>query len=163
MTSKVNLENINSLSGVLKYFNGYFHSVLIHNYSFSRFISRFIRYSDTNLFVLNIISFTQPGCDLNARDDIGYTPLHLCAEHGYIDMIHILLKHKAKVNINHTEEDDLYPIDAVDEPLRLALKVRSIRKLNSKNILRQNFFSTVIFMSFYLNEEVTLLLIFFPN
>ncbi|KAF2368955.1 Ankyrin repeat-containing domain [Trinorchestia longiramus] len=62
------------------------------------------------------------GCDLNARDDIGYTPLHLCAEHGYLDMMHILLKHNVQVNINKVLDDDLYPIDAVDEPLRLALK-----------------------------------------
>ncbi|XP_018020475.1 ankyrin-3 isoform X2 [Hyalella azteca] len=62
------------------------------------------------------------GCDLNARDDIGYTPLHLCAEHGYLDMMSILLKHNARVNINQHRADDLYPIDAVDEPLRLALK-----------------------------------------
>lgn len=63
------------------------------------------------------------GCDLNARDDIGYTPLHLCAEHGYLDMMRVLLKHNAMVNINESEDEDLYPIDAVDEPLRLALKV----------------------------------------
>lgn len=63
------------------------------------------------------------GCDLNARDDIGYTPMHLCAEHGYLDMMRVLLRHNAKVNVNLPEDDDLYPIDSVDEPLRLALKV----------------------------------------
>nr|XP_045609997.1 poly [ADP-ribose] polymerase tankyrase-2-like isoform X3 [Procambarus clarkii] len=62
-------------------------------------------------------------CDINARDDIGYTALHLSAEHGYIDMMEVLLKHDAQVNFNIPPEDeDDFPTDAFDEPLRLALK-----------------------------------------
>lgn len=63
------------------------------------------------------------GCDINARDEIGYTALHLSAEHGYTDMMEVLLKHGAQVNFNIPPEfDDDFPTDAGDEPLRLALK-----------------------------------------
>ncbi|XP_069939287.1 ankyrin repeat domain-containing protein 65 isoform X2 [Cherax quadricarinatus] len=63
------------------------------------------------------------GCDINAKDDIGYTALHLSAEHGYIEMMEVLLKHGAQVNFNIPPEDeDDFPTDAYDEPLRLALK-----------------------------------------
>lgn len=65
------------------------------------------------------------GCDINARDEIGYTALHLSAEHGYTDMMEVLLKNGAQVNFNIPPEfDDDFPTDAGDEPLRLALKVR---------------------------------------
>ncbi|XP_068239358.1 ankyrin repeat domain-containing protein 65-like isoform X4 [Palaemon carinicauda] len=63
------------------------------------------------------------GCDINARDEIGYTALHLSAEHGYTEMMQVLLKHNAQVNFNIPPEDeDEFPTDAGDEPLRLALK-----------------------------------------
>ncbi|KAK4303667.1 hypothetical protein Pmani_024337 [Petrolisthes manimaculis] len=63
------------------------------------------------------------GCDINARDEIGYTALHLSAEHGYTEMMKVLLKHNAQVNFNIPPEfDDDFPTDALDEPLRLALK-----------------------------------------
>lgn len=70
------------------------------------------------------------GCDINARDEIGYTALHLSAEHGYTEMMKVLLKHEAQVNFNIPPEfDDDFPTDALDEPLRLALKVRNGMKL----------------------------------
>ncbi|XP_071529684.1 ankyrin repeat domain-containing protein 61-like isoform X1 [Panulirus ornatus] len=63
------------------------------------------------------------GCDINARDDIGYTALHLSAEHGYTEMMQVLLKHEAQINFNIPPEDEEdFPTDAFDEPLRLALK-----------------------------------------
>lgn len=66
------------------------------------------------------------GCDINARDEIGYTALHLSAEHGYTEMMKTLLKHGAQVNFNIPPEfEDDFPTDAFDEPLRLAIKVRS--------------------------------------
>lgn len=63
------------------------------------------------------------GCDINSRDEIGYTALHLSAEHGYTEMMQVLLKHEAQVNFNIPPEDEYeFPTDAGDEPLRLALK-----------------------------------------
>ncbi|KAK7079079.1 hypothetical protein SK128_021840 [Halocaridina rubra] len=63
------------------------------------------------------------GCDINARDEIGYTALHLSAEHGYTEMMEVLLKRDAQVNFNIPPEDeDDFPTDVGDEPLRLALK-----------------------------------------
>ena len=64
------------------------------------------------------------GCDIEARDNIGYTPLHVAAEHGFTDMIDFLLKHNATVNCNIPDPDDEeFPLNNIDEPLRLALKV----------------------------------------
>lgn len=99
--------------------------------------SSFYKPLDSTTFNL---SSPPPGCDLNARDDIGYTPLHLCAEHGYLDMINVLLRHNAQVNFNHPDDEDQYPIDAVDEPLRLALKVGAQGTVLGK-IMYQNIFS----------------------
>ncbi|XP_050726814.1 ankyrin-1-like isoform X2 [Eriocheir sinensis] len=63
------------------------------------------------------------GCDINARDEIGYTALHLSAEHGYTEMMKTLIKHGAQVNFNIPPEfEDDFPTDAFDEPLRLAIK-----------------------------------------
>lgn len=71
-------------------------------------------------------STLRAGCDINCRDDIGYTALHLSAEHGYTDMMRVLLDHDAQVNFNLPPEDpEDFPTDAFDEPLRLALKVSS--------------------------------------
>nr|ACM09992.1 hypothetical ANK-like protein [Eriocheir sinensis]ACN37115.1 predicted ANK-like protein [Eriocheir sinensis] len=63
------------------------------------------------------------GCDINARDEIGYAALHLSAEHGYTEMMKTLIKHGAQVNFNIPPEfEDDFPTDAFDEPLRLAIK-----------------------------------------
>lgn len=75
------------------------------------------RYPEAAEFLIN------EGCDINARDEIGYTALHLSAEHGYTEMMKTLLKHDAQVNFNIPPEfDDEFPTDALDEPLRLAIK-----------------------------------------
>lgn len=72
-----------------------------------------------------------PGCDINARDEIGYTALHLSAEHGYTEMMKTLIKHNAQVNFNIPPEfDDEFPTDALDEPLRLAIKVSCIDRFS---------------------------------
>jgi len=62
------------------------------------------------------------GCNINAVDDIGYSALHLSAEHGYIDMMEVLLKHKCIVNFNIANDDEYFPTESTDEPLRLAIK-----------------------------------------
>lgn len=38
------------------------------------------------------------GCDINARDECGYSALHLAAEHGYFELVELLLKQGAQVN-----------------------------------------------------------------
>lgn len=68
------------------------------------------------------------GCDPDAMDEIGYTALHLCAERGYINLVELLLEHKARVaftELDFEEEKALgNPPRATiaDEPLRLAIK-----------------------------------------
>ncbi|UYV61834.1 hypothetical protein LAZ67_1006781 [Cordylochernes scorpioides] len=65
------------------------------------------------------------GSDPDAMDDIGYTALHLCAERGFLDLIHLLLDHGAKVSFTDVPDCRLgNPPRAVlaDEPLRLAMK-----------------------------------------
>ncbi|MPC83753.1 26S proteasome non-ATPase regulatory subunit 10 [Portunus trituberculatus] len=75
------------------------------------------RYPEAAEFLIN------EGCDINARDEIGYTALHLSAEHGYTEMMKTLIKHNAQINFNIPPEfDDEFPTDALDEPLRLAIK-----------------------------------------
>lgn len=59
--------------------------------------------------------------DVNALDDFGCSALHLAARLGYTEMVRILIKHGSIVNFN-PEMEDKFPVDAVEEPLRLALK-----------------------------------------
>lgn len=63
------------------------------------------------------------GCDVNAKDDCGYSALHLCAEHGYVDIMQMLLEHKVQVDYREIVVDDMFPLTQLcDEPLRLAIK-----------------------------------------
>ena len=39
------------------------------------------------------------GSDVNARDDCGYSALHLSAEHGYVDIMSILLEYQVSNSI----------------------------------------------------------------
>lgn len=60
-------------------------------------------------------------------DEIGYTAMHLCAERGYLDLVQLLIQHKAKVCFTDTTKGPTAlgnPPRAVlaDEPLRLAIK-----------------------------------------
>lgn len=79
------------------------------------------------------------GADINAVDDCGYSALHLACEHGYIEIVKLLLKSGAKVDYRKDRNDDLYPRTTVcDEPLRLALRnkhyVKFFRKKNQLKI-----------------------------
>lgn len=78
------------------------------------------------------------GSDVDARDDCGYTAMHLSAEHGFTDIMQILLEYQvgsivastarnerhllfmlqAKVNFTEEKGRDLI----CDEPLHLAIK-----------------------------------------
>lgn len=72
-------------------------------------------------FVTGTLLFTS-GYDVNVLDDYGYSALHLAARLGYTEMVDLLIKHGSIVNFN-PETPEKFPVDAVDEPLRLALKV----------------------------------------
>lgn len=37
------------------------------------------------------------GADISARDDKGFTPLHVAVHHGRVEVIHVLLKHGADI------------------------------------------------------------------
>lgn len=67
------------------------------------------------------------GADPNLMDDVGYTPLHLCAEKGYSDFIRILLSYGARLRFTEINPGDKSFGDppracAADEPLRLAIR-----------------------------------------
>ncbi|UYV82594.1 hypothetical protein LAZ67_22000062 [Cordylochernes scorpioides] len=67
------------------------------------------------------------GADPNLMDDVGYTALHLCAERGYIDLIRMLLRHKARVSFTVVGPEDSPEgnpprATVADEPLRLSIK-----------------------------------------
>jgi hypothetical protein len=42
------------------------------------------------------------GCDVNSTDDCGYSPLHLAAEHGYIEMMKVNNKHERRKSPHRT-------------------------------------------------------------
>lgn len=69
------------------------------------------------------------GADPNIMDDVGYTPLHICAEKGYSDLIIMLIDYGARIRFTElTPYDKAYGepprATAADEPLRLAIRNR---------------------------------------
>ncbi|RPD64850.1 ankyrin [Lentinus tigrinus ALCF2SS1-6] len=46
----------------------------------------------------------QPDADVNARDENGYTPLHLAADRGHLEVVDILLKRGANPEIKDPDE-----------------------------------------------------------
>lgn len=61
------------------------------------------------------------GCDINAMDDNGYTPVHLAAERGYYELLEFLISHGAKTCFTGIKKENSNGVMA-DEPLSLALK-----------------------------------------
>ncbi|XP_062535064.1 putative ankyrin repeat protein RF_0381 isoform X1 [Armigeres subalbatus] len=62
--------------------------------------------------------------DINAIDEVGYSALHLAAEHGYYDLAKILLNGGCKVDYRDPSDDPYPRTTLCDEPLRLALRNR---------------------------------------
>ncbi|GBM64501.1 Putative ankyrin repeat protein L88 [Araneus ventricosus] len=66
------------------------------------------------------------GADPNVADDMGYTPVHICAEKGYGHLIKILMSYGARLRftgINSQDHDTGNVHRAlVEEPLRLAIR-----------------------------------------
>ncbi|XP_014665385.1 PREDICTED: ankyrin-1-like [Priapulus caudatus] len=63
------------------------------------------------------------GGNVNALDDVGYSPLHLAAEKGYSDVINLLCEFGAQVAFPRPNPHDMFPRDdQPEEPLRLAIK-----------------------------------------
>jgi ankyrin repeat protein len=64
--------------------------------------------------------------DVNSLDDAGYSPLHLAAKYGFIDMMHLLIDHGSQVNfqtVNSPSRSLLVSYhDTVAEPLTLCLE-----------------------------------------
>lgn len=67
------------------------------------------------------------GANPSIMDDVGYTPLHLCAERGFCVLIRMLLQYNARVDFSKVSPGDTAQgipprASLADEPLRLALK-----------------------------------------
>ena len=64
------------------------------------------------------------GALVDALDEVGYSPLHLCAEHGNYQLIKLLLEYMARVCFVEPEKEvTLFPrAYKCEEPLRLAIK-----------------------------------------
>ncbi|XP_058448391.1 putative ankyrin repeat protein RF_0381 isoform X2 [Malaya genurostris] len=62
--------------------------------------------------------------DINAIDEVGYSALHLAAEHGYYHLAKILLDAGCKVDYREPTDDPYPRTTLCDEPLRLALRNR---------------------------------------
>lgn len=81
------------------------------------------------------------GADINATDDCGYSPIHLAAEHGYLEVTRILIEAGSKVDFREPT-DELYPRTTLcDEPLRLALR--------NKHYVRNNHTESLIHLRIY--------------
>lgn len=46
------------------------------------------------------------GAEIDAMDDIGYTAVHLCAERGYFELLHLLIDHGAQVRFTDVKPDE---------------------------------------------------------
>ncbi|XP_049793661.1 ankyrin repeat and SOCS box protein 14-like [Schistocerca nitens] len=64
------------------------------------------------------------GGDVNARDECGYSALHLAAEHGYTELVSLLLQQGARVDYREPTDDPFPRTTLCDEPLRLAIRNR---------------------------------------
>jgi len=68
------------------------------------------------------------GADVNVLDEAGYSPLHLAAKYGFIDIMHILIDHGSLVNFhtagNNSQTRSLIApyYDIMTEPLSLCLE-----------------------------------------
>jgi ankyrin repeat protein len=68
------------------------------------------------------------GADVNVLDEAGYSPLHLAAKYGFIDLMHILIDHGSLVNfhtaVNNSQTRLLVApyYDVMTEPLSLCLE-----------------------------------------
>ncbi|CAF5200505.1 unnamed protein product, partial [Rotaria magnacalcarata] len=66
--------------------------------------------------------------DVNVLDEAGYSPLHLSAKYGYIEIMHILIDHGSLVNFHIAINDSqtralIAPFyDVMTEPLSLCLE-----------------------------------------
>lgn len=94
-------------------------------------------------------------------DEIGYTAMHLCAERGYLDLVQLLIQHKAKVCFTDTTKGPAAlgnpprPVLA-DEPLRLAIKNGHYEVAEVKLSFRSYRFQPVAsaFVLFFLMESL---------
>jgi ankyrin repeat protein len=61
--------------------------------------------------------------DVNVLDEAGYSPLHLAAKYGFIDIIHILIDHGSLINF-HIEANNHQArgVEVLTEPLSLCLE-----------------------------------------
>lgn len=44
--------------------------------------------------------FLDRGCDVNSKNDSGYTALHIASSEGYLELIKLLVENKAQVRFN---------------------------------------------------------------
>ena len=74
------------------------------------------------------------GADVNVIDEAGYSPLHLAAKYGFLDIMHILIDHGSLVNFNTSAVENKtmddgwrrptahFYSDVLTEPLSLCLE-----------------------------------------
>ncbi|CAF0827236.1 unnamed protein product [Rotaria sp. Silwood1] len=68
------------------------------------------------------------GADVNILDEAGYSPLHLAAKYGFIDIMHILIDHGSLINfhvaVNESQTRSIIApyYDVMTEPLSLCLE-----------------------------------------
>ena len=54
-----------------------------------------------------VLKLLQAGAKVNLRNKSGQTALHVAAENGFLDIIQVLIKYKAKVSTQDKEETQL--------------------------------------------------------
>ena len=71
------------------------------------------------------------GADVNKKDDYERTALHYAASYGYLDMIQLLIRHKAELEVKNKNDNtplDLATINGELEAIRILKEEVDSRK-----------------------------------
>ncbi|KAG8181424.1 hypothetical protein JTE90_018891 [Oedothorax gibbosus] len=103
-----------------------------------------------------VVLLLEYGASPNVMDEMGFSPVHLCAEKGYSRLIDILVSYGARIRFTEVNpEDQSFGVPpracAADEPLRLA--IRNCEHATAQLLLEHGANPSALY---YLGEEINL-------